>query len=436
MVMKQPSGRLLAPGIGGGLPNKGYLYRGLFRNGILRGLAGLLVLGWIFLASGGLAGAQFNGDFSLHKHALDAENFLDWRAYQPPHGWRRDNDLAPNIFTGTVGSLSQKKFYSLHEIRLEKDFARYGTFLYRQREESFFRPEPIAQEVEFRIGQGVYGSVFGFPHHQKIEGHQGYALAIGKRTDWRFLRLSRLKQFVLFNVENEGDEYFSPNPRMYRLEARGSWARHLYAQADVRREKPTTLVSPAKGQRESYQGDRLDMTLEAHWGPRMVTGIRHRAHKEQRTREPLAGGAAASASQVLRSGWLDLYGVLTLDNGDTLESGGYRGLFENRIRSEAAEDIFDHRLLTDALYLIWDHARGNGVRWIFSFQGGRADRDKADGAFPLEAEDEVTTELKLGLGIVLEEAGSHRIFFNSTWDLDLFQHRQWDGGNVQVQLLF
>jgi hypothetical protein len=45
-------------------------------------------------------------------------------------------------------------------------------------------------------------------------------------------------------------------------------------------------------------------------------------------------------------------------------------------------------------------------------------------------------ELKAGVGVVLQEAGSYRAFFNTTWDLDIFVHRQWDGGNVQLQWLF
>lgn len=406
----------------------------LFRRSVSLLMGSLILFAWWGCLDEN-AQARFNGDFSLRKHTLDAENFLDWRAYQMPYAWRHEARTALNIFRGSVGSLSQKKFYSTHDLRLEKDFAKYASFLYGQREDSFFRGDPIEQEVEIRFGKGLYGSIFGFPRHQKIEAYQGYALSLGKRSEEQFLRLSRLKQYGLYNVENEGDEFYAPNPRTYRLEGHAYWGGRVFTMIDLRREKPATLVSPSRFLQESYRGDRLDMTLDVHWSNRLVTGLRHRAHKEARERWPSAG-TESRASQVLRSGWLDLYGVLSFDGGDVLEAGVYRGLFDNRIRSETSAEVFDHRLLTDAMYLVWDHARGEGARWVFSLQGGVAKLDKADGALPMEASAEESTEVKLGAGVVLEEARSHRIFFNTTWDLDLFQHRQWDGGNVQVQLLF
>jgi hypothetical protein len=388
------------------------------------------------------AWAQFSGDFSLGRHALDPENFLDYKAYQHPYPWRRATYTAPNYFRGTVGSLSHKVFYFAEEIRLEKDLGRYASILYFQQEDSFFRPEPIHQEVELRFGEGLYASVVGFPRHEKIDGHQGFALAWGERTDWNYLRLSQVDQFTLFNQENTDDARFSVEPELYRLEARTFWREAVFAQLDLRSERPTTLQSPssadpALGRTEHYAGEQGDLVLDMYWSEGLLTGLTTRRRWETRRREPLGGASLVTAArQRLELAWTDLYVVLTLRAGNVVEIGAYRGAFRNLIAADAASERFTHHLLTDAAYAVWTHPRSDWFQWVFSLQAGRAGRVFADGAAPELDSDETTTELKAGVGIVLKEAGSYRAFFNTTWDLDIFVHRQWDGGNVQLQWLF
>ena len=72
---------------------------------------------------------------------------------------------------------------------------------------------------------------------------------------------------------------------------------------------------------------------------------------------------------------------------------------------------------------------------LISLQAGEALLDKD---FEDMTEDAVKAswELKAGLGFIMAEKDRYRFFFNSTWDLDIFDTRQWDGGNVQVQYLF
>ncbi len=178
--------------------------------------------------------------------------------------------------------------------------------------------------------------------------------------------------------------------------------------------------------------------LDVHWSERFVTGISGRRDREVRTRAPFAPvSAVTTAKQRLRLGLADAYAVYTFAGGDVLEAGVFRGEFANRIRAEAATEAFAHGMLTDVVYALWTHTRSDWLQWLFSLQVGAVRREVFDGAQPPSPKDRTeTTEMKAGVGIILREAGSYRVLFNSTWDLDVFDQRQWDGGNVQLQWLF
>ena len=128
--------------------------------------------------------------------------------------------------------------------------------------------------------------------------------------------------------------------------------------------------------------------------------------------------------------------MFTLGDGSVIEAGAYRGAFRDTIEADDPTGRLEHLLVTNAAYAVWDWPRGDWFHWVFSFQAGRARRKLDNGAFPESAEDKRTTELKAGAGFVLQEAGSYRFFFNTTWDLDVFSQRQWDGGNVQLVFSF
>jgi len=418
------------------------------RRGVSPGPVLAFAAGLALLLATGLAGqphpaqAQFNGDFGIHKHTLDAENFLDWKAYQHPYAWRRALDTAPNLFRGSVGSLSKQVFYFAEQIRLEKRLGRFASIHYAEEEDAFFRPEPIDREVELRLGRDWSASVVGFPRHEKILGSQGYALAWGDRTRWDYVRLTRLEQFTLYNRETTGSPRFEPTPLLERLEARTFWAQRVLLQLRLRNERPTALHSPApddptQALRESYEGRKADALLDVHWSPTVVTGAVWRRYREGRTRGPLdAASAVTSASQVLRLDWADVYGVFTLPSRSTIEAGVYRGAFRNDIASAGPDEQFAHRLVTRAAYVLWDYVRSDWFRWQFSLQGGRSSHSTHDGAAPDEDSAKTRSELKAGVGVILQEVGSYRAFFNTTWDLDVFTHRQWDGGNIQLLFLF
>lgn len=410
------------------------------RLGVWWWLPALLCAALLGFAGG--AWAQFDGDFALHKYTLDAENFLDWKAYQHPVDWRYARYTAPNLLDGSVGSLSQKIFYEFEQVRLQKALGRYGSVLYSQREDSFYRPDPIYREIELRVGRGWYASVVGFPEHDKINGSQGIALAWGERTDWNYVRFTHLRQYALHNDQTTGAARFLRAPELDRLEARVFWRQWLFVQLQWREERPTDLFTPdaasgAPGLLEHHEGRKADLVLDLHWSPRLLTGLTLRRRLERRARTPLAGAADGSAArQQMEMAWSDAYAAVTVAGDNRIEAGVYRGAFRDYIAANAAAERLDHHLFTNAAYVLWSHPRSEWFRWLFSFQGGRADLVTHDGAKPAEDVAERSTQLKAGVGAILQQAGSYYIFFNTTWDLDIFTHRQWDGGNIQLLFLF
>ncbi len=411
------------------------------RGRCLRALCGAGLLATLLLWPS-LGRPQFSGDFSIAKHLLETENFLDWKAYQHPSAWRTELATARNYFDGTAGSLSQRKFYLFEEIRLEKTLGRYASVHYFQQQDAFFRPDPSTQEIELRLGRGVYASLLGFPSHEKTDTHVGYALAWGQRSEGRYLRYTHINLFRLYNEENVGLQRYVQGPVLDRLEARTVLAERVTLQLQWREERPTERITPdpanpAQGTREGYQGRKWDGLVDVRWSPALSTGLFARSLREWRTQGPLSpADAPPSAAQALQWGYADFYAVVTLPTGDVLESGAYRGVYRNTIGADAASERLLHHLFTDAVYGLWTHRRSDWFQWLFSLQAGRAALATTDGASPNPPVDQRSTQIKGGVGVLLQEQGSYRIFFNSTWDLDIFTHRQWDGGNVQVLFLF
>jgi hypothetical protein len=388
------------------------------------------------------AAAQFNGDFTLRKDVLEIENFLDWKAYQHPYAWQAALARAPNSFDGSAGSLSQRRFYVADEIRLQKDIGRYGAVLYDQHEDAFFRSEPLYQEIELRVGRGVYGSILGFPTADKRYTGVGFAVALGQRTDASYIRWTHLRQDRLYNRQALGLQRFESFPELDRLEARLSWDDRLVAQLLWREEHPTEFLTPSpddpgQGLRETYRGRKGELALNLRWSATVLTGLSLRRDRERRTRGPLdADSTVSAAAQQIEFARSDVYAVLNLAGGNVLEAGAYDGAFRNQIVAQHLSDTFSHHLLTRAVYALWTYPLSDWFRWQFSFQVGRADLLTYDPTADVPVQAERSTQSKFGAGVILQEAGSYAVYFNSTWDTDILTHRAWDGGNVQVLFLF
>lgn len=383
--------------------------------------------------------ARFNGDFSIYPHTLDSENFLDWKSYRYITPWRLEWQTTANGFGGVVGSLSMSRFYLWQEIRLEKSVTSYLDFLYQLHQDSLFRDEPVYQEVGFRFG-GVHAiSIIGFTPPDKTQINEGVAYSYGRRHDYSYLRLSHLKQFALYNEQSEGSESFARQPTLQRLEGRYLFGEQLLVQVDLHREPLTELHSPAEAKKESYRGGKISLNVD--WlASEGVIGFNYDRNFETRQlQNDKPTVLSPNLEQTLRWGWFDLFMGWRMGNGGWLEGGALRAWFYNQIQSPTpgtSAAAFRHFLYTDLAYLIWDYPLDEGIKGRFMVMAGNA-RYLLEGSHPYKMPDKFSrTESKFGIGLILSEEDSHRFLFNSTWDLDFYEQRRWDGGNVQLLMAF
>lgn len=383
------------------------------------------------------AWAQFNGSFAMERHFLDAENFLDWRAYLPPPSWRWEIYHRPNRLEGFVGSISEERFYQALEIRLEKELGRHVAVLYRQRDESLFRPDPLYQEVELRLGAGPwFVSVLGFPRHEKVNGAQGAALAWGRRTDEVYAQYAVLEQYALYNQEHSGPERFSPAPVLHRIEARYAEPGAFLAEAALRWEAPARLSLPEENLTLTYSGNKVDASSVWFVSQGLALGAWGGANTERRAQVRTAAAAAKPESrQRLEWSWWEVYATWNA-RGDDVTVAVNDALLINRIESGQSQERFRHRLRTTQLYGLWERPGGAWFRWMFTLQAGGVFLFQEPSTHASRGSDGYTVQLKAGAGFALIRESDYRLWFHTTWDGDAFARRQWDGGNLQLQLFF
>ena len=387
------------------------------------------------------AQAQFNGKFAIQRHFLDLENFLDWKSYQGPISWRYEWYRTRNGMRVSVGSISMYRFYMYHEIRLEADIGEYFTVLYEQKEDSLYEPDPIQQLAEFRFGKDWYASIIGFPTHEKKQGHMGYAVSHGKRQDLNYIHISFLEQFGLYNEKNantdknDRDEEYITIPVLERIQVRKLWLNRFFFDLDYQRVNPTEFYTENPQQSQFYESVEYTATLdwkEDQW----ILGISAYSDRQLRSHKPVSPSTSIpDLEQELLLKWTDLYYAWRFNANNTLTVGMLDAVFENQIDSTFPEHIYENRFITTQAYSLWEHSRSDWFQWIFSLQLGPAFLKK-DYLSIDETVDDGRLESKAGVGVVMMEKEKYRFYINTTWDLDLFTTRQWDGGNVQVQFYF
>ncbi|MCP4752773.1 MAG: hypothetical protein GY866_17950 [Proteobacteria bacterium] len=405
----------------------------------LRGI-GLVLVASVFFSSP--LRAQFNGNFDIERHFLDLENFLDWKAYQMPISWRYEWYQAKNAMRASIGSISMYRFFNNIEIRLEKDIGEYFTVFYEQKEDSFYGTDPFYHQAEFRFGKGVYASVIGFPQHEKKYGNMGYALSYGKRREKDYIQISTLNQFTMYNEKNANTDKNSVSdkyiqiPVVNRLDMQAFFGHKLFVKLDYKRINKARFEIFEPKQIKEFHGTEYELTLDWHEDNTWILGVTTKGEREFRSHSPESAFTdLPDMEQDLLLKWTDIYYNMRIGADDVITVGILDGLFENEIESSFAEHRYDCRFTAVQAYGLWEHDRSDWFQWLFSLQAGPA---KLFRDYPTieETVDDQTLEMKAGIGLVLREEGHYRFFVNTTWDLDIFITRQWDGGNVQLQMYF
>lgn len=392
----------------------------------------------LILLAAASANAQFSGDFSIEKHFIEEENFLDWKAYQDTIPSRYAWYECENGIKTTTGSLSQERFYHHHEIRLGFDFSDYASFFYEQKKDEFYSREPLYHEAEFRFGKTYGFSLIGYPFHEKRYNNAGIALSHGKRSGFEYMRLSYLRIHAGFNELNKRDEKLSGNERyvdepvLYRFEAKYKIRERLLVECDLAYEPDAGLSVPDENAEKTYTGYdyfvRFDWIIDSRW----LAGVSYRTVRQERGFESAAG--PDYTVQVMSLDSLDIYAGARLTDRDHLAFGFLDSSFSNDIDSSDPQELYGFIMTCPQIYCIWLNTRSDKRKMLYSLQAGTYDIYKEDrGAVDT---DDRGIDIKAGVGIILYEDKRYRFLALSTWDLDLFIDRQWDGGNIQLQVHF
>ncbi|MFC1479406.1 hypothetical protein ACFL6F_02310 [Planctomycetota bacterium] len=382
--------------------------------------------------------AQFTGNFEIEKHFLEEENFLDWKAYQDTIPWRYAWYEAANGIKTSTGSLSMQRFYFHEEIRLEFDFSDHASFLYEQRKDEFYRDDPVYHEAEFRFGKKYYFSLIGFPFHEKRFSNFGIALSYGERSSLAYIRLSYLELHASFNDINKrddkltGEERYFNTPVMYRFETKYLIKDKVLIECDLKYETHIGLSVPDEDTEKNYKGfdylARVDWNINDKW----LAGISFRTTQEKRWHDSTV--SSDYIDQIMKLDGLDIYGGVKLTPKDHLTFGFLNSYFGNTIESNSTSELYDFSMKCPQVYCIWLNTRSERRKMFYSLQAGRYELYKEKKGVLNTDDDGI--DIKAGVGIIMYEDGRYRFLALSTWDLDLFKERQWDGGNIQLQIYF
>lgn len=397
----------------------------------------LLMLNFIIVIS---TQAQFNGDFEIKRYYLNEENFYDWKAYQTPVNWDKNWLSAKNAMKSSTGSLSMEEFYVFHEIKLQMDMSDYVSFLYKQQQNSFFRPEDNYQEAEFRFGKDLYYSVIGFPTYEKKYGNFGHALSLGESENFNFIKLSKLDQYIAYNEKNVDNDAQTTNnrflttPVLYRLQANYLFSETWLLNMDLKHESKTIFSDFEQEQESQYQGAERYLQLEGQYGLNSLVGIKVNQDIEKRQIIPDSKTTDMDSDQILILETYDIYMGYPIFDKDYLSIGFMRGRFQNIIKNLNDQKTYDFLLESEQVYSKWQWYLDDHSSVLYALQAGSFNiYKKQDQDLELDNDG---IQIKASLGIIYYETDKYQLVLNSTWDLDLIQERQWDGGNIQFIFYF
>lgn len=383
------------------------------------------------------AWAYFDEDWQITAHHLEEEVFFDLLAYQYPADWDREFHRSQNAMRATVGSISMEDFWQHHQVVLAKQMSPLVVFGYRQEEDSLYTPRAPHQEAYLAFGRDWHFDLMGYPSQDKRIGDMGWAVGYGQRHQPVYLRFSQLYQDALYNEKNLSDEAQTKaaedveTTRTHRLE--WSWRRPegVYLQGEA--------VYEGKGKRRfvepevlrSYQARKTQGRLEL--GTGQIWGLKWKADQQWRVEERSSDGLGRA--QDLGFYWLESYYRGPWGEGMRWQAGAQRGRFANWIEADLAAEQYRHWIDAAQVYGQLRWGQPDRGEWIASLQAGQVHlaKEYEDGT---EGQDEVSIQLKGTFGYLFVEQDQWRLYLNSTWDLDFARYRQWDGGNLMVQMLF
>ena len=365
------------------------------------------------------------------------ENFLDLRAYQLTLGMSETWAVTGNGLAASVGSISLERFYIYREFRLQKSITDIFHFGYQERQEEFYGPRPPQAEARLLFGRDLQLGIIGNPRHEKRHGDMGYLVQWGRAYSDQYFRLSRLSEDIYYNEKNVNEsnhqvtDSYEQTPVTYKIQGQSRGRSHRVS-FQASQSPEARLVSLDGSERQSKQGSEAKLLL--HWGS-LSTGLWGMKASREDLQKTQTGSQNLIQKQRLEM--LELYRSWPLAENWQAQLGALHGGFYNEISDAALLANFDHHLLTDQAYLWLERRSLGGDCLILSLQVGAVDLKKEwqeEGEWfskPSEG-----NEGKASVGWIFQQKGDFYFYANSTWDIDLFANKQWDGGNLMMVFPF
>jgi hypothetical protein len=390
----------------------------------------------IWLATMVEAFAYFDGDFDIQRHFLpNKENMFDWKAYQLPLSWQRRWHAVKNGFQASAGSLSQELFYFEHDIKLQGDLHKYFSLLYTQERDELYKSEPIYQQIEARFGHRYYVSVLGFPNYEKKFDNLGLAISYSEPYSMRHVKLTWLNQMATYNDKNQEDDRnqvtddLDRNPVLFKLDTRYRLFNKIDLFLDLQKELESVMLDQNDGLEKSYHGHRycgvLYWRLNADW----LLGFAFQKRLEARNHRPLTLGGRQLVDQKIHLHSLDIFGSVGFES-DEITFGYLYSEFENTIDALDPDQNYQMRLDSNQMYAKWQSGLNHWMKMFYSLQAGLYDYTRTGD------DDDNGYKLKAGLGVIFFKTDRINFLVLTTWAVDSIAEGQWDGGNMQLQLLF
>ena len=380
--------------------------------------------------------AYFDGNFDIQRHFLpNKENFLDWKAYQLPLSWQRNWYTVKNGFQGTAGSLSQELFYLKHDVKLQADLHKNFSLLYRQEREEFYKPEPVYQQIEARFGHRYFVSVLGFPTYEKKFENLGLAVSYNEPYSMKHAKLTYLNQLVGYNAKNVADDRnavtddLDRTPMLFRLDTQYRLFKRLDIILNLEQELEGALLDDTDGLEKRYGGHNYRGTLFWHIDDQYLCGLGFQRRAERRSHRPFNPAAPVLLDQQIDQYYLDIFGNVRLQR-DELTFGYLDSGFKNAIAAADASQNYRMRLGSKQIYAKWQRTINHWMKWLYSLQIGTYDYAKTG------ENDDAGIKFKAGLGMIFYRTEKINFLVLSTWAADTLSDGQWDGGNMQLQIVF
>lgn len=380
--------------------------------------------------------AYFDGDFDIQRHFLPKEeNMFDWKAYQLPLSWQRRWHTVKNGFQATAGSLSQELFYFENDIKLQGDLHKYFSLLYTQQREEFYKSAPIYQQIEARFGHRYYISVLGFPFYEKKFDNLGLAISYNEPTSMRHVKLTWLNQMATYNAKNveddrtEATDDLDRNPVLFKLDTRYCLFNKIDLYLDLQQELESVMLDQNDGLEKSYHGHHYRGALHWHLDADWLLGFAFQKRLEARSHRFLTANDRELVDQEIHFQYLDFFGSTSIKS-DEITFGYLYSEFKNTIDALDPNQHYRMRLDSNQMYAKWQRGLNHWMKMFYSLQAGSYHYEKTGN------DDDNGYKLKAGLGVIFFKTDRINFLVLTSWAVDSVSEGQWDGGNMQLQLLF